>query len=89
MLNEFAVEIHTLQDASLDRQPEIQSSLVRETYQRIMEQTNEDCRFRIFTLTSSLHQLRFLLEDKIQDRGMYLFTIPYGSDAVDQRSGVG
>ena len=30
-----------------------------------------------------------LLEDKIQDRGMYLFTISYGSDAVDQRSGVG
>ena len=30
-----------------------------------------------------------LLEDKIQDRGMYLFTIPYGSDAMDQRSGGG
>ena len=30
-----------------------------------------------------------LLEDKIQDRGFYLFTISYGSDAVDQRSGVG
>ena len=30
-----------------------------------------------------------LLEYKVQDRGMYLFTIPYGSDAVDQRSGVG
>ena len=30
-----------------------------------------------------------LLEDKIQDRGMYLFTISYGSNAVDQRSGVG
>ena len=30
-----------------------------------------------------------LLEDKIQDRGLYLFTISYGSDAVDQRSGVG
>ena len=30
-----------------------------------------------------------LLEDKIQDRGMYLFTISYGSDAMDQRSGVG
>ena len=24
-----------------------------------------------------------------QDRGMYLFTIPYGSDAMDQGSGVG
>ena len=30
-----------------------------------------------------------LLEDKVQDRGMYLFTISYGSDAMDQRSGVG
>ena len=29
-----------------------------------------------------------LLEDKVQDRGMYMFTIPYGSDAMDQRSGV-
>ena len=30
-----------------------------------------------------------LLEDKVQDRGMYLFTISYGSNAMDQRSGVG
>ena len=30
-----------------------------------------------------------LLEDKIQDRGMYLFAISYGSDAMDQRSGDG
>ena len=30
-----------------------------------------------------------LLEDKIQDRGMNLFTIPYGSYAMDQRSGDG
>ena len=30
-----------------------------------------------------------LLKDKIQDRGMYLFTISSGSDAVDQRSGDG
>ena len=30
-----------------------------------------------------------LLEDKIQHRGLYLFTISYGSNAVDQRSGVG
>ena len=30
-----------------------------------------------------------LLEDKVQDRGIYLFAISYGSDAVDQRSGVG
>ena len=43
-------------DASLDRQPNIQSSSVEETLQRIMGQTNNDCRFLIFTLTSSLHQ---------------------------------
>ena len=30
-----------------------------------------------------------LLEDKVQDRGMYLFTISYGSNAMDQGSGVG
>ena len=30
-----------------------------------------------------------LLEDKVHDRGMCLFTIPYGSYAMDQRSGVG
>ena len=30
-----------------------------------------------------------LLEDKIQDWGLYLFTISYGSDAMDQGSGVG
>ena len=30
-----------------------------------------------------------VLEDKIQDRGLYLFTISDGSNAVDQRNGVG
>ena len=30
-----------------------------------------------------------LLEDKIQDRGMFLFTISYGSYGMDQRSGDG
>ena len=39
-----------------DRQPKIQSSSVEETLQRIMGQTNNDCRFRIFILTSSLRQ---------------------------------
>ena len=43
-------------DASPDRQPKIQSSSVEETLQRIMVQTNNDCRFRIFILTSSLRQ---------------------------------
>ena len=50
-----------IRDASLDSQPKIQSSSVEETLQRIMGQTNNnDCRFRIFTLTSSLHQRRLL-----------------------------
>ena len=30
-----------------------------------------------------------LLEDKVQDQGMYLLTISHGSDAMDQGSGVG
>ena len=42
--------------ASQDRQPKIQSSLVREILQRITGQTNSDCRFRISILTSSLRQ---------------------------------
>ena len=55
---------------------------------RIVEQTNNDCRFR-----SSFRQIPYtsnvcLLEDKIQDWGSYLFTISFGSYALDQRSGV-
>ena len=46
-------------DASLDRQPKIQSYSVEETIRRIMRQTNNDCRFRISTLTSSLRQQLF------------------------------
>ena len=41
------------------RQPKIQSSSVEETLQRIMVQTNNDCRFLIFTLTSSLTPATF------------------------------
>ena len=41
-----------IRDASQDRQPEIQSSLVREDFQRIMEQTNNDCIFQIFISTN-------------------------------------
>ena len=36
-----------IRDASLDRQPKIQSSSMEETLQRFMEQTNNDCRFLI------------------------------------------
>ena len=45
-----------IRDASQDRQPEIQSSLVREDFHRIMGQTNNDCRFRILMLTNSPRQ---------------------------------
>ena len=48
-----------------------------------------DCRFQTFTLTSSYTSNLCLLEEKVQDRGMYLFAISYGSDAMDQRSGYG
>ena len=44
----------------LDSQPKILSSSVEETLQRIMGQTNNDCRFQIFILTNSLHQSRLL-----------------------------
>ena len=50
-----------IRDASPDRQPEIHSSLARETLQRIMGQTNDDCRFQIFISTNFLHQKRCLL----------------------------
>ena len=50
-----------IRDASPDRQPKIQSSPVREILQRIKEQTNNDCRFQIFILTSSPHQQRLLV----------------------------
>ena len=51
------------------------------------ETTTADFRssFRQVPYTSNLCKM----EDKVQDRGMYLFTISYGSDAMDQRSGVG
>ena len=38
-----------IRDASQGRQPEIHSTPVREDFQRIMGQTNNDCRFRIAT----------------------------------------
>ena len=50
-----------IRDASLDSQPKILSSSVEELLQKIMGQTNNNCRFRIFTLTNSLHQPRLLI----------------------------
>ena len=48
-------------DASLDRQPQTQSSSVEETLQRIMGQTNNDCIFQIFILANSLTQQHSLV----------------------------
>ena len=50
-----------IRDASQDRQPEFQSSLVREIFQRIMVQTNNDCRSHIFISTNSPRQQRSLV----------------------------
>ena len=78
-----------IRDASLDRQPEIQSSLVREDFKRIMGQTNNDCRFQIFISTNSLHRQRLLVGRKDSRLRYVLVTISYGSYALDQRSGDG
>ena len=56
-----------IRDASVDSQPKILSSSVEETPQRIMGQTNNDCRFQIFTFdkftyTSNVCLLRFKIE---------------------------
>ena len=59
-LDDQKEQILAQSQASLDRQPKFQSSSVEETLQRIMVQTNNDCRFRIFILTNSLHQPRLL-----------------------------
>ena len=50
-----------IRDASQDRQPEIQSSLLREYFQRIMVQTNNDCRFQILISRNSTRQQRSLV----------------------------
>ena len=77
-------------DASLDRQPKIQSSSVEERlFKGLWGRPTTTADFG-----SSFWQVPYasnlcLLEDKVQDRGMYLFTIPYGSFAMDQRSGDG
>ena len=56
-----------IRDASPDRQPKIQSSLVREILQRIMGQTNNDCRLRSSFRQSPHTSNVCLLEDKFQD----------------------
>ena len=56
------VSEHTSPHVMSERQnPDFQSSSVRETLQRIVGQTNDDCRFQIFILVNSPHQERLLV----------------------------
>ena len=55
-----------IRDASQDRQPEIQSFWVEETFQRIIGQTNNDCRFQILILTNSPRKQRLFACWKIR-----------------------
>ena len=50
-----------IRDASLDREPKVSVIPSEETLQRIMEQTNNDCRSQIFISTNSPHQQRLLV----------------------------
>ena len=52
---------HRIRDASPDRQPKVQSSLLREILRRTMEQTNNDCTSQIFILTNSPTQKHLLV----------------------------
>ena len=70
-------------------QPKIQSSLVRETLQRITEQTTNDCKFQIFISTNSPHHQRLLVGRKNSRLRYVLVHKFYGSCALDQRSGDG
>ena len=51
------------------------------------QQTTADFGFSFWQIPYASYV--YVLKDKIQDRGLYLFTISHGSNAVDQRSGVG
>ena len=72
-----------IRHASQDRQPEIHSTPVRVDSQRTKGRPTTTADFG-----SSFWQIPYtghvwLLEDKIQDWGMYLFTISYGSYAAE------
>ena len=65
-----------IRDASQDRQPEVQSSLVREIFfKRSMGPTTTADFRSLFWQIHHASNIR-LLEDEIQDWGMYLFTKP-------------
>ena len=79
-----------IRDASQDRQPEIQSSFVREDVQRIMGQTNNDCRFQILISTKFSTSATFACwKIRFKTEVCTCSQISYGSYAVNQRSGDG
>ena len=57
-----------VQDQRCQSGPSARNSVIPSEgdFSRIMEQTNKDCRFRIFILTNSLHQHHLLVRRKIQ-----------------------
>ena len=77
-----------IRDASPDQQPKIDSSLVRDS---VKNYGADQQRLQISDKQKQIPYISnaCLLEDKVQDRGMCLFTVAYGSYALDQRSGDG
>ena len=71
-------------DASLDRQPKIQSSSVEETLQRIMGQTNNDCRFLIFLAGRKGSRLRYVLVRNFPPEAMKWIKEVELVDSVDE-----
>ena len=74
-----------IRDASLDCQLKVLSSLVRELFKELWSRPTTPPDFR-----SSFRQIPYtsdvrLLEDNIQDWGMYLFTFSYGIYALEQK----
>ena len=59
--NPWVSNVTWIRDASQDRQPEIHPTVVREIFQIIMEQTNNDCRSQIFILTNCPRQQHSLV----------------------------
>ena len=78
-------------DPSCQPRPSVRNSSTpwKEDFLRIMGRPTETADFGTSLWQTPYTNNICLLEDKIQNWGMYLFTISYGSYAVDQRSGNG
>ena len=72
-----------IRDASPDSQPRIQSSLVREILQIIMEQTNNDCTSQIFISTNSPRQQLLLVGSQFLTEAMLWIKEVELVDSVD------